>query len=287
MRSFSVVPAVALLGLLAACAGGGNADSASVASSDPAPKRVISDAEAGASQTERTMRMAERALAEGKPEVAAVFYRTAALAEPKNPKPRLASAALFEKSGEYAPAAGMFQQVALETKDTEHFLDAGRNYLKAGNATEAANVYKLVLEQEPKNVRALNGLAVSHDLRQEHKAAANLYEKAYDNADRDSRNGILVNWALSLMLAGEAGQAVQKLEPAVAESDLPSLRQTLAIAYGLSGRLDDAKELGLSNPPTYDELKATVREYGMAGPTSSAPQAVPVGDVVTVPAKKR
>lgn len=248
---------------------------------------VISNEDAGASSTERTMRMAERALAEGKPEMAAVFYRTAALADPTDPRPRVASAVLFEKGGEYAAAAGMYEELARNKKHDGAWLDAGRNYLKANKPESAVQAYQTVLEETPKDPRALNGLAVAYDLRQDHAAAARLYEKAFDSADDKMQQSILVNWGLSLMLAGEAGQAVQKLEPAVRENDTPALRQTLALAYGLVGRKEEAQKLGLSNPPTYDQLRATVKEYGMAGPTSGAPAAAPVGDVITVPAKNR
>lgn len=285
---FNLTFLIMFLALVTAGCAGNDGAGQNTNQQDLAPKRgVLSDEEAGATKTERTMRMAERAMAEGKPEVAAVFYRTAALADPADPRPRIASADLFEKTGEFAAAAGLYEQLATDKKLTDGWLAAGRNYLKANKPFEATKAYQNALSESPNDPRALNGLAVSYDLRQDHAGAAPLYEKAYDKADKAVKNGILVNWALSLMLAGEAGQAVQKLEPVVADSDSQNLRQTLALAYGLSGRTEDAKRLGLANPPTYDELRATVKEYGMAGPTSGAPVAAPVGDVVTVPAKAR
>lgn len=244
----------------------------------------------GESATQRTMRMAERAMADGKPDVALTFYRSAALADPKNPAPRLASAALFEKTGEYGAAAGMYRQVASEQKDTDAWLAAGRNYLKAGKPDEAGAAYQVAIAELPKDARGYNGLAVSHDLRQEHEKAAPLYEKAYDLADRQMGNGILVNWGLSLMLAGQPEKAVELLEPAQRRDDLPSLRQTLGLAYGLTGQPEKAKEMGVPDAPSQEQLKATVREYGMGGPTGAGPQAAPrgavTGDAVTIPAKR-
>ena len=274
------------LGLAACSTSDGPSSQPRAGDVDLSSKRGQGVVDTGETQTQRTMRMAERAMAEGKPEMAIAFYRTAALADPTNPEPRIASAALFEKTGEYKAAAGMYRQVASEQKNVDHWLAAGRNFLKAGMPNEAAAAYQVVIETEPRDARGHNGLAVSEDLRQEHTSAIALYEKAYDLADRDMRNGILVNWGLSLMLANRAGEAVQLLEPKVQETDLPALRQTLALAYGLSGQTEKAKELGISDPPTYEQLKASVREYGMGGPTSSKPTAAPRGDVVTVPSKR-
>jgi tetratricopeptide (TPR) repeat protein len=246
-----------------------------------------SDSKDSGVSADRSMKMAERALAEGKPEMAAVFYRSAALAEPQNPAPRRASAALFERTGDVAAAAGIYEQVAREQKSQADYLAAGRNYLKASQPDKAITVYEVVLANDARVVAAHNGLAVAYDLQQNHTAAARHYALAYDEADSKNRSTILLNWSLSLMLAGEAGQAVQKLEPVVKETESPALRQALALAYGLSGRVDEARAMGLNTPPTLDQLRQTVRDYGMgADLRATSPKAAPVQDVVTIPTRR-
>lgn len=280
MRGLWVVLVLMMVG---ACANSENSGSTGTSSGNPA----------NATQTERTMRMAERAMAEGKPELAAMFYRTAALADPQNPKPRAASAVLFERGGEYSAAAALFQQLAQEQKSHDYWLSAGRNYLKANQVPQAISAYEAVLEKKPQDPRALNGLGVSYDLQQEHARAQEWYGKAFAEADNEMKRGVAINWALSLMLAGKAGEAVQKLQALDAAESTPSMRQTLALAYGLSGQTSQAEALGLKNPPTYDELRAAIRDHGMGGigggmssGSDGAMPAVPAGEVVTVPVKK-
>ena len=142
------------------------------------------------------------------------------------------------------------------------FLKAERAYIKAGEAgdevgsrlglgrvslarndhADAVAHFDAVLQRDPQNARALNGLGVAADLRGAHFEAQQHYRRAYrmDSSNLDPLN----NLGLSLILGGNADAGVSVLtDVARSNRDDAVTRQNLALAYALIGRRDDALRL--------------------------------------------
>ncbi len=253
-----------MLVLLAGCdTAGGDGPRGPDTSSANAPKALDT-----ATPVEgRYMRLAKKAEADGKPELAAVLYRAALQANEKDAAPRIASAELLEKAGEYQSAAMLYADLAKEAGDDVGMtLLAARNALKAGDYTQARTLYEAVIVKNPADWRAYNGLAVTHDMEGNPAAAQNNYPIAYEKAPAESRTAIMANWALSLMLAEKPGDAVEKLASLPDAESNPILKTRLALAYALAGRPEDALRLGLAKAPTADDLRRELR--GVSPPVS-------------------
>src|SRR5690625_7703950 len=90
---------------------------------------------------------------------------------------------------------------------------------------------------------ALAGLGVVHELRGDPQRAQSLYRQGLKAHPGDQ--ALRANLGLSLALSGQAREAVNILlgHAGAANSRLPQLHDNLALAYGLLGREDAAKEI--------------------------------------------
>ena len=222
----------------------------------------------------RYMRLAKKAEAEGRPELATVLYRAAVLADEKDKAPRVASAELFEKVGEYGAAATLYEDLAKaeaqESSAADLSLLAARNWLKAERYAEARGLYESVIIKNPQDWRAYNGLAVTHDMEGNSLAAQQNYPLAFDKAPIESRAAVAANWGLSLMLAEKPGDAVEKLASMPDAETNPVLKRRLALAYALAGRPEDAQRLGLTKVPTAADLRRELQAAKQPEPKKAA-----------------
>ncbi|MEH6402682.1 MAG: tetratricopeptide repeat protein [Sneathiella sp.] len=129
------------------------------------------------------------------------------------------------------------------------FIGAGRSNLKLARPAAAGVYFENCLEFEHKNEIALIGAAISNDI----AGRTALSHKYYQNAllakpyDLRLRN----NYSLSLLLSGKLDEAIGELSQiAFGPGSSVSIRQNLALAYGLKGDMDAAEHVAaLDFPP--------------------------------------
>ena len=124
--------------------------------------------------------------------------------------------------------------VALDGTQPERLLAQGRIALEAGNVGAATRAYSRLLERDPGNVDALDGLGVAADLTRDHAQARVRYEAALRLAPGDWRGRS--NLGMSLLMSGSAGEAANVLAGADHDPNAPRrARQDLALALVASG----------------------------------------------------
>ncbi|MGF1475106.1 MAG: tetratricopeptide repeat protein [Geminicoccaceae bacterium] len=188
-------------------------------------------------------RLADRALATGDYPTALNMYQQAVLNTPNDPTLHVRIGDTLVAMSRWQDAADAYQR-ALRSDNSLPDANAGygRVLLGLDKPEEASIYFEAVLDQEPENMKALNGLAVSHDLSGRHAQAARVYSRALalDPADKTLRN----NLGLSQALSGNYDEAVRILRPLATgpEADERS-RQNLALALGLAGDAEGAARI--------------------------------------------
>lgn len=186
----------------------------------------------------------------------------------------------LEAEGNYANAAGMYQQaVANNPQDLQAVLGLGDSYLATGALDHAALAYAQALEIDPNSVRALRGLASARIMKGEPQFATAQLEKAIkiDPKDYKAMNTLGVakdmlsrhaeaqatyrnilkadpqnrsaknNLALSLALIGNTAESIRLLEEIGTSTRSTAIsKQNLALVYAAAGRTEDAMMLAQS-----------------------------------------
>lgn len=234
MRSLLVFP---LLVFLAACG-------VSPMQSSPAAEK---DPMAAAERLEKTGNLAG----------AAVLYRQA-ISQPDAPIEAYEKLAyLYRQQGRAAEAVPVLREaLAREPGNTKILSQLGYALITTGHSQEAVSVFDELSAIEPENAMHYNGKAVAFDNAGNHVAAQEIYQKALSMAP-DSAN-IQNNYAMSLILDKKYDEAIALLEPLVQKNDNPTMRQNLALAYGLKGDSTKAFDLNrrsLSPKQAQDNLR--------------------------------
>lgn len=191
--------------------------------------------------TTSLMNLAAATLAGGDVQAALNLYRRAVALDPTATAPRVAIAEAHFVSGALTEARVAYGALAEEAPFESH-LGLGRVALASGDPAGAAGHFGRALEREPQSVRALNGLAVTHDLQGDHETAQTIYARAL--AEDPTNRGIANNLALSEVLSGRFDTGVGRLEElATHATELPQARHNLALAYGLLGNERAARRL--------------------------------------------
>lgn len=161
-----------------------------------------------------------------------------------------------------APQATLesLQKALEQTPDDPRVLSQlGYALVAADRPEDAVAAFDRLIVLNPKNPAAYNGKAVAFDHAGNHLAAQELYQQAL-KLSPDSVN-IQNNLGMSLILNGQIEQAIALLQQL---NDIPgagkTVRQNLALAYGIHGDKDKALALNLKDLPE-DEAKENMRFY--------------------------
>lgn len=191
------------------------------------------------------VRAGDRVNAAGDPSSAINVYKSA-LEKEKNPSNRLP---LYLKLGEaymYAhrldEAKQVFEEALPLDENHEVKRQLGRLYLSAGQSDDAISTFDSIIKRQKDDVKALNGLGVSYDLKGQHTRAQEYYHKAL--VINDDNDQVKSNLGLSLAFEGRYDDALKILQP-IGESlgATPKQRHNLALVYALSGDQSKAQEL--------------------------------------------
>lgn len=190
------------------------------------------------------MRIAGAALAGGDDANAVAVFRRAAEIEPR-------AAAPFVGLGDALLATGAVDEAIL-AYNSALARDGGslpaqtglaKAYLETGRPELAMVPLSKALAANPNDPRLLVLLGVTEDVEGQHAQAQAYYRRGLQYAPGDP--ALSVDLALSLALSGDYPSAIAVLQP-VAMSGTASAqeRQSLALIYGLQGRLAEAARLG-------------------------------------------
>ncbi|MGH6929270.1 MAG: tetratricopeptide repeat protein, partial [Dongiaceae bacterium] len=149
-------------------------------------------------------------------------------------------------NGDAAQAYG--GALAIDPNNLEALRGLGHARILLGQPQFAVGQYQTAVKIAPKDIRSLNGLGVAQDMVGDHAAAQGIYKQvlALDPSNQSARN----NLALSLALTGDNAGAIKILEEISKSSGSTTVnRQNLALVYGVSGKLDQARQVSSADLP--------------------------------------
>ncbi|WP_042695546.1 tetratricopeptide repeat protein [Azospirillum sp. B506] len=230
-RHFAILLALPLL------AGGcshpsGLGQLAGMASSKPSPELATG------------LRIAEATRNGGDNQAAIALYRQIVAANPTSPLPLLGLGDALYEGRAFDEAIAAYQAaLRLDAGNPDAQVGIGRVDLARNLPADALAAFDGALAKAPQHAAALNGKGVALDLMGRPEEARILYRQvlALQPGNRGARN----NLALSLLLAGDKDQAISQFQELSTERSAgqPRIRQNLALALGMAGRMDAAAEV--------------------------------------------
>lgn len=207
----------------------------------------MSESERAQSETDKEvvaalMRAGDASRARGDYSAAAALYRRAQNADPKAIQPLIGMGEALAAGGASRQSADAFRKaLALDPTDGRALRGLGNALIAQDQADLAISEFEKALAADPRDYRAYSGLGVAYDSLAEHTKAQEYYYAGLEIAPDDAvlRN----NLGLSLAFAGHYKGAIEILRPlALRPGATARDRQNLALVYGLSGDMEQAKK---------------------------------------------
>jgi Flp pilus assembly protein TadD len=184
------------------------------------------------------LKIADETYAGGDPATAASLYRQLHEMSPRDPVPLTRLAAIFMTMQDYRAAIEAYRAaLALDANNADLHRGLASALLVMGDAQGAMVEVRAALAKRADDPRLYNLLGVAQDMVGRHDLAQQSYRHGSDMAPANV--GLRNNYAMSLALSGDFGDAVGKLAEIAGPDAPPRYRLNLALAYGLAG--DDAK----------------------------------------------
>lgn len=217
---------------LVACAQGGTTEDAN----------SKSDAAVGAEVAAALMRAGEASRKRGDYSSAVAFFRRAQNADPGTPEPLIGMGESMAAGGVPKEAAQAFRQaLALDENEVRALRGLGNALIAQDQSDLAVEQFEKALTQNPRDYLAYSGLGVAYDSMAEHTKAQEYYYAGLEIAPDDV--SLRNNLGLSLAFAGHYKGAIEILRPLALRPGASARdRQNLALAYGLSGDIEQAKK---------------------------------------------
>jgi Flp pilus assembly protein TadD len=173
---------------------------------------------------------------------AAAFYRRAHDASPKEVEPLIGYGESLVAAGMARESADAFRKaLTIDPKNSAALRGLGNALIAQDQSDLAIEQFEKAIAVDPKDYRAYSGLGVAYDSMADHIKAQEYYYAGLQIAPDDTtlRN----NLGLSLAFAGHYKGAIEILRPlALRPGAVARDRQNLALAYGLSGDVEQAKK---------------------------------------------
>lgn len=188
-------------------------------------------------QSEKMLRIGDKARASGNQEAAASFFKKAIELNESSPHAYLGLAKLYIDM-KLLDAAEQYIKLAEErhiSKSQSSYL-RGKIFLLQGNEKAAEKEFL----KGKNNIDSMNALGAVYDGRGEHEKAQKLYKKVI------AKNPIYIdaynNMGISLLLCDKYEKSIFYLENACSLEDANvTYRSNLALVYGLSGNISKAR----------------------------------------------
>lgn len=166
------------------------------------------------------------------------------------------------------------QALALRFEDPLANYLMGKLYIDSGEYDKAGEAFQRGLITKPDDLDLGIGLAVAKDMRSQHAEAQAIYQRVMaQHPDADLTN-LRTDLAMSYLLSKQTARAIELLRSDAAKPNAPSVtRHNLALAYGLEGRDNEARELlrGEIDEHTRIQGIARLREYLTKHPSNAPP----------------
>ncbi len=240
-----------------------------------APAKVSQD------ERDRELRLAAAARSTGQHEAALGIYRNLLKAEPAAVDIQAALAETYFEQGQHPRALAAYNQALADGAAPPTVLAAamigrGRTLLAMSQPAAAEADFLSALAIAPANPVALNGQAVAADMQGRHGEAQRLYREALAVDPGNER--VRSNLGLSYALAARFDDAVAELAPLTASANrAPKARHNLALAFGLMGRGEQAKQLtggdlDQKTTESNDRFYKAIRDAVGVGPAAGEPR---------------
>jgi Flp pilus assembly protein TadD len=233
----SIIPTLPLVAaLLAGCANTG--------SFTPRP---ISSSTSANGMTD--LHVAEGALRAGDIELASTLFEKALAAEPNSAEAQLGLGDAMYLSGDLEQARALYQRAALQMPGKPAAqLGLARVALKQRRLDDAASLYQGLIAAQPDDPVLSEGLGTVLDLEGRHADAQTVYRRSL--AAHPEVQGLRINLGLSLILENKPREAANTLLDVAGLPNAPlQARQDLALAYGLLGNTEAARQILLVDLP--------------------------------------
>jgi len=188
------------------------------------------------------MRAGEASRQRGDYAAAAAFFKRAENAEPKSIEALNGLGESLAAGGAGREAADAFRKaLVIDEKNARALRGLGNALIAQDQADLAIEQFEKALAIDPRDYRAYSGLGVAYDSLANHDKAQEFYYAGLEIAPNDTvlRN----NLGLSLAFAGHYKGAIEILRPlALRPGATARDRQNLALVYGLSGDIEQAKK---------------------------------------------
>ena len=172
---------------------------------------------------------------------AETLYKEAMEESRGNVTAHLGLADLYFRQGKEKEAADLLAKAEAKQPDNAQLNQIlGKLHIQRGKPEAALAYFERGLKTQPDNVAMLNGKGIALDSLSRHEDAVKAYEAALQKAKGEDMSMVNNNLALSHIMSGKYDDAIALLEPLVEKEDSVTMRQNLALAYGLKGDLSTA-----------------------------------------------
>ena len=199
--------------------------------------------------TTNPLALADRLKAEGNVSSAVSMYQQAHQANPGDIRPLLGLGECLLAISANADAAQAYgAALQIDPNNLEALRGLGHARILVGQPQFAVTPYQTAVKVAPTDIRSLNGLGVAQDMVGDHAAAQATYKRvlAIEPNNQSAKN----NLGLSLALSGDNAGAIKILEDLSKSAGSSTVnRQNLALVYGVSGQLDQARQVSRADLP--------------------------------------
>lgn len=220
---------------------------------------------------DEAMKRGNDAREDGDMKEAATNFMRAGEYQPDKVEPLIALADVLWQEKKASESAKVLEHAhRMDGQNPTILRNLGRAYVAMNEPEKAEHAYLSALELEPNNPRTFNGLAIAYDMKGDHDTAQKHYRDglAVDPNNTDLKN----NLAYSLITSKKFDEAIAILEPLVKHPNATQRqRSNLALAYGLSGRDEEAKlTLAEDHAPAQVQRNLDTYRQMRGEPTQSA-----------------
>ena len=219
------------------------------------PESAQSEAFNVSAELDAHLRMADATLAGGDAANAADLYRRAHELHPEKAAPLAGLGRALSQLRQEDDAAIAYQQaIARDPAEKNALRGLAAIHISHGDGENALANYDALLRQDNTDHRAWNGRGVALDSLGQHERAWKSYRAGLAIAPNNL--ALQNNYGLSLAMGGKAIEGIQILsELAGAPNATPRTRQNLALALGLAGDIEAARQIAAIDLPPEEVAK--------------------------------
>lgn len=188
-----------------------------------------------------SLRLADRAAAQGDHETAATLYRREFTANPDSVEALVGLGRSYRNLGQSRRGEHALREAASRREDDPRILlELGRTQLADGRATQALKTLDRAQAKAPRDLRIITARGIALDQLSRHDEAQRVYQNGLSIDPTDF--ALLSNLALSRGLSGAPEAGIEILRELVRSSEATGrTRGNLALLYGLAGREREAR----------------------------------------------